>query len=82
VPLAVGVPESSPLDERVSPGGSPVAEKEYEPPDPPLAVNCTGVIATPSSAFNVTQPVVTGGATVIEQLSVPLFPLLSVIVTV
>jgi hypothetical protein len=47
VPLTVGVPEIVPLDEMLNPAGSPVAEKVYGAPAPPLAVSVTGVIATP-----------------------------------
>src|SRR5436190_26480 len=47
VPLTVGVPEIVPLDEMLNPAGSPVAEKVYGAPAPPLAVSVTGAIATP-----------------------------------
>jgi hypothetical protein len=47
LPLTVGVPEIVPLDDMLKPAGSPVAENVYGPPEPPLAVRVTGVMATP-----------------------------------
>ena len=49
---------------------------------PPPPVSCTGVIATPTVALTTTQPVLTGGAIVTEQVAVPTLPALSLIVTV
>jgi hypothetical protein len=64
-----------PLDEMVKPAGSPVAEKVYGPPAPPLPASVTGVIGDPCAALMVTQEVQTGEAVmVMVQLTVPLFP--------
>ncbi len=52
-------------------------------PVPPVAVIVTGVIVTPCTAVIVTQlAAIGGGATVTEQLNVPLLPPESVTVTV
>jgi hypothetical protein len=66
----------------LSPEGNPVAVKVKPDPEPPLPTIAGEVIATPSTGLMERQVALTAGATVIEQVTVPLFPLLSVIVTV
>jgi hypothetical protein len=82
VPLTVAVPEMVPDEEIVRPAGKPEAVKVYGPPEPPLPVSVTGVIAWPSVTVSQPQLDVTGGTTVTEQCSVPVCPAASVMVTV
>jgi hypothetical protein len=76
------VPDITPAEEMLRPAGNPVAVKVYGPPAPPLPTIVTGVIAIPCTATIATHVALTGGATVTEQLTVPVFPALSVTVTV
>jgi hypothetical protein len=76
------VPDITPAEEMLRPAGNPVAAKVYGPPEPPEPTIVTGVIAKPWTAVIATQVALTGGATVTEQFNVPVFPALSVTVTV
>ena len=82
VPFTVGVPEIVPLVDIVNPDGNPVALNVYGPPAPPLPTRVAGVMGLPWTALIDAQLALGAAFTVIEQFSVPVFPALSVMVTV
>ncbi len=71
-----------PVEDIVSPVGSPVAEKVYGPPEPPFPTIVTGAVAKPWTAWTTTQVLVGAPFTVTEQLNVPTLLYWSLIVTV
>ncbi len=76
------MPEIVPLEEIDRPEGSPVAEKVYGPPAPPVPVNVTGTIAIPLMALIATHVAVGATLTMTVQLELFDVPFVSLTVTV